>query len=94
MTEVELPDGTVAEFPADTARDVMRDHLRKRFPSPVPSWDQRGVSGVPGRGSVTTAADPKPEPTTMDHILGALDYADNTGAIFLDNARKGGLRSF
>ncbi|WP_371835330.1 hypothetical protein [Ochrobactrum sp. C6C9] len=31
MIEVELPDGTVAEFPDGTARDVMRNALQKRL---------------------------------------------------------------
>lgn len=31
MIEVELPDGTIAEFPDGTSQDVMRDALRRRF---------------------------------------------------------------
>jgi hypothetical protein len=31
MIEVELPDGTIAEFPDNTPQDVMRGALRKRF---------------------------------------------------------------
>lgn len=31
MIEVELPDGTIAEFPEGTSRDVMRSALQKRF---------------------------------------------------------------
>ncbi len=31
MIEVELPDGTIAEFPEGTSPDVMRSALQKRF---------------------------------------------------------------
>lgn len=62
--------------------------------SPAPAapviepWDVRGSTGVPG-GTHVTPPQPKPEPTITDTIMGGLDYADNTGAVFLDNARKG-----
>lgn len=36
MIEVELPDGTIAEFPDGTAPEVMKSALRKRFGSPAP----------------------------------------------------------
>ncbi len=36
MIEVELPDGTIAEFPDGTSRDVMRTALQKRFGKPQP----------------------------------------------------------
>lgn len=32
MIEIELPDGTIAEFPAGTPQDVIRGALQKRFP--------------------------------------------------------------
>ena len=35
MIEVELPDGSIAEFPDGTSPDVMRNALRRRFPAPV-----------------------------------------------------------
>jgi len=41
MIEVELPDGTIAEFPDGTSPDVMRSALQKRFSAPVnPPSDQ------------------------------------------------------
>lgn len=35
MIEVELPDGTIAEFPDGTSQDVMRNALKKRFGGPA-----------------------------------------------------------
>jgi hypothetical protein len=37
MIEVELPDGTIAEFPDGTSNDVIKGALRKRFASPASS---------------------------------------------------------
>lgn len=33
--EIELPDGTIAEFPDNTPQDVIKNALRKRFPAPA-----------------------------------------------------------
>lgn len=37
MIEVELPDGSIAEFPDDTPQEVMKSAIQKRFPAPPPS---------------------------------------------------------
>jgi hypothetical protein len=37
MIEVEMPDGTIAEFPDGTSQDVMKQALQKRFGAPKPS---------------------------------------------------------
>ncbi len=37
MIEVELPDGSVAEFPDGTSQDVMKSALQKRFSAPRPA---------------------------------------------------------
>ncbi|MGH6860034.1 MAG: hypothetical protein ACRECY_07255, partial [Phyllobacterium sp.] len=92
MIEVDLPDGTIAEFPEGTSKDIMRDALRRRFPADATapktaSWDKPNAAGIPGGDRAPIA--PKPEPTIMDSILGALDYGDDTGAIVLDGARRG-----
>jgi hypothetical protein len=68
VIEVELPDGTIVEFPDGTAPDVMKSALQKRFGSPQPApepEDVRGPSGVPGgaqpEGFVgRTTAEPEP----------------------------------
>ena len=36
MIEVELPDGSVAEFPEGTSNDVIKSALAKRFPAKTP----------------------------------------------------------
>jgi hypothetical protein len=49
VIEVELPDGTIVEFPDDTAPDVMKSALQKRFgPQATAPEDVRGPSGIPG----------------------------------------------
>jgi hypothetical protein len=52
VIEVELPDGTIVEFPDDTAPDVMKSALQKRFGAPTSAQpapeDVRGPSGIPG----------------------------------------------
>lgn len=59
MIEVELPDGTIAEFPDGTSNDVIKGALQKRFatPAPEPTWGETAldagaslVSGI-GRGA-------------------------------------------
>lgn len=46
MIEVELPDGTIAEFPDDTPHDVIQGVLRKQFGSaPQPEAQQPSVAG-------------------------------------------------
>lgn len=52
MIEVELPDGTIAEFPDGTSQDVMRGALQKRF----------GVSAA------TPAASAEPETSMLSDI--------------------------
>jgi hypothetical protein len=44
MIEVELPDGTIAEFPDGTSQDVIKGALRKRFapPQPAPAAPEHG----------------------------------------------------
>ena len=37
MIEVELPDGTIAEFPDNTPQDVIKGALQKRFAPPAPA---------------------------------------------------------
>lgn len=53
MIEVELPDGSIAEFPDGTSNDVIKQALRKRFSAPAapthPEFDPANVpGGVPG----------------------------------------------
>ncbi|RWQ41863.1 MAG: hypothetical protein EOS21_11900 [Mesorhizobium sp.] len=47
--EVELPDGTIAEFPAGTSRDTMRTALQRKFPMLDDSGPAKGprFPGVP-----------------------------------------------
>lgn len=59
MIEVDLPDGSVAEFPDGTAPDVIKGALRKRFNMPPVAEDAgmfknaSGVSGEAGVGPLT-----------------------------------------
>lgn len=66
MIEVELPDGTIAEFPAGTSNDVIKQALRRRFattvdpstnqPAGVPEYAPPGVEGYdPQTGDVSRA---------------------------------------
>lgn len=74
MIEVELPDGSIAEFPDGTPDDVMNKALQQ-FAAPqqeqpavaVDPWDAVGANGVPGQAPQPAAA-PTPAPTTMDYV--------------------------
>ncbi len=44
MIEVELPDGTIAEFPDGTSPDVMRSALQKRFSVSTPQAEQHNAT--------------------------------------------------
>jgi hypothetical protein len=49
MIEVELPDGSIAEFPDGTSSDVIKQALRKRFSAPAaPSHPEFNPANVPG----------------------------------------------
>jgi len=55
MIEIELPDGTIAEFPDGTSPDVIKGALQKRFGAPVkaPQRNPDGTYGQPPEGMVT-----------------------------------------
>lgn len=58
MIEVELPDGSIAEFPDGTSKDAIKGALQKRFastqPPGVPEYAPPGVQGYdPTTGEVT-----------------------------------------
>lgn len=70
MIEVEMPDGTIAEFPDGTSQDVMRSALQKRFgapqalppspeqPSEPTAWDTaKDIGGAFAAGAARGAAD-------------------------------------
>jgi len=48
MIEVELPDGTVAEFPDGTSNDVIQSALQKRFGQPLGAGEDIVRSGANG----------------------------------------------
>ncbi|WP_343503583.1 hypothetical protein [Alloyangia pacifica] len=56
MIEVELPDGTVAEFPAGTSREDIASALQRRFGAPeaTKSFGQRFVENIVGDDDPTT----------------------------------------
>lgn len=57
MIEVELPDGTIAEFPEGTTNDVIKGALQKRFGAPKPADPRDSVMGKVdafGRGVADT----------------------------------------
>lgn len=73
MIEVELPDGSIAEFPDGTPDDVMSKALQQ-YAEPQPQqsanvdpWDAVGANGVPGQAQQPAAA-PAPDPTAMDYV--------------------------
>lgn len=59
MIEVELPDGTIAEFPDGTSQDVMRSALQKRF-----GGAQKPDSGQSHGGGASGSWDDEPVPNT------------------------------
>lgn len=82
MIEVELPDGTIAEFPDGTPNDVIKQALQRRFaqavdpatnqPAGVPEYSPPGVEGYnPQTGEVTR--DPRSRLASAAH--GAADSA-------------------
>lgn len=64
MIEVELPDGTIAEFPDGTSHDVMRNALQKRFGN---------------RKATSQSMQPKPLAYDMGQLEWALRNADAAG---------------
>lgn len=58
-------------------------------PAPIPAeFADLPVPGYPGTPSAAAPAAPT-EPNMIDQIMGGVDYADNTGANFLQSARRG-----
>ena len=45
MIEVELPDGTIVEFPEGTPPDVIKGALQKKFGSPQPAPEAKSIGG-------------------------------------------------
>lgn len=70
MMEVELPDGTIAEFPDGTAPDVIKGVLQKRFGSPA--------QPAPQQPSGWTA---QKEADKVEQISGTSAFSDATGGI-------------
>ncbi len=54
MIEIELPDGSVAEFPDGTSNDVIKGALAKKFPA-KPTFDG-GMAGAAALGAADTAS--------------------------------------
>lgn len=57
MIEVELPDGTIAEFPDGTGRDVIKRALAKRVPKERETTAIEAIARGFGQGATLTAAD-------------------------------------
>lgn len=57
MIEVELPDGTIAEFPDGTSNDVIKGALQKRFSAPAPDAKPKAqfAGGMAGAGALGAA---------------------------------------
>lgn len=47
MIEIELPDGTILEFPEGTSEDVMRNAITKNFPQYAPGAQQQPAQAPP-----------------------------------------------
>ena len=58
MKRIQLPDGSVGEFPADMPDDAIQQVLRKQYPPPAePTWAQRGQEFLQGaKGQFDEAA--------------------------------------
>ena len=85
--QIQAPDGSIVEFPDGTPDDVMARAMRETFggpDAPIAPDDVRGPNGVPGGIPAQAPVATQPKPAT-----GALDYVDNTGSIFLDDALGG-----
>jgi hypothetical protein len=72
--EIELPDGTIAEFPDGTPPDVIKGALRKRFPAP----DAQPQSPQMQSGSNAFAQNAMAMIPTKDSMAGALQTIDDT----------------
>ena len=70
MIEVELPDGSIAEFPEGTTPDVIKSVLQKRFASPSVQGLPMAEAGTPV--GVQTRAGPGMSPEDMQANLGQL----------------------
>lgn len=64
MIEVELPDGTIAEFPAGTSHEVMQRALRQRFGGVDPTTNQ--PPGVPEYNPGVEGYDPQTGEVSRD----------------------------
>lgn len=89
MIEVELPDGSIAEFPDGTPREVMQGAIKKRLgmaaPQPAPAG---GGVAIPPRAD--TPMEPnKPRPTLDQRVSGAIkNVTDFTGGV-INKAMEG-----
>jgi hypothetical protein len=72
MIEVELPDGTIAEFPDGTSQDVMRNALRKRFGSAQPAQAPPSEAYTQARSEMSAMTQ---NPTTPRSIPRRIDDA-------------------
>ncbi|QLH13576.1 hypothetical protein HYQ43_04670 [Paracoccus pantotrophus] len=93
MIEVELPDGTIAEFPDGTSRDVMKAALQKRFGSQQLAQPER-----PQPGSLLDFPQIEPQPNVAQDMAaagaaglsrGATGILDLPGMIFGAGSRAG-----
>lgn len=93
MIEVELPDGTIAEFPDGTSRDVMKAALQKRFGSQQPAQPER-----PQPGSLLDFPQVEPQPNVAKDMAaagaagaarGTTGMLDLPGMIFGAGSRAG-----
>ena len=91
MIEVELPDGSIAEFPDGTAPDVMKDALQKKFGGPKTALGQVGdfVGGVVNDvvGAVRGTQDPAENDTSVfDPMEANFVGADTDGLAAMNRA--------
>lgn len=85
MIEVELPDGSIAEFPDGTAPEAMKAAIQKRFPvqaPPQPAPTQAAplnpeLADLPIPGTLPSDAAPKPITGMMENIGAGIDSGAN-----------------
>ena len=103
IIEVELPDGSIAEFPAGTSNEVMKSALAKRYPptqEPQPQWGDLPGNVMPSMGNAAMGfyqaiRHPIETSNAIDQMIGG-GIANVNDKIYgmLPHAVSGPLRSF
>lgn len=83
MIEVELPDGTIAEFPDGTSQDVMRSALQKRFSGS--QSESQSAPAAPQTASKPQAEHPR-RTDSIEYSYGSRDAQPGMGSLMYPGA--------